>query len=126
MRERVPSKGILEVPRGKRSWVSGPGHAVVIVRDIVAVGVTIVVSICRSTDLRDRVCGSSAVVLLVVGRSIAHGWSASLLEHLHLCLLRLVVLCAKRGEEVDEEAGNVDAVDERYDPLEDGSYVPDV
>lgn len=49
---------------------------------------------------------------------------AAFLQHLHLGFLGLVVLCAPGGQEIDEEASDVEAIGICNDPFQDSSNVP--
>ena len=99
------------------------------VRVPVGVGVAICVSICVAVGLRYGHLRVATVVLLAIGSAIAHVVPfclAAFLEHLHLGLLGLVVLGTCGGEEIDEEAEHVEAVDEGYTPFKNSGYVPNV
>lgn len=128
--------GGLKVPRRKRSRVlGGLGVAVGCVRDIaisrgvsvaIAVCVAICVTICIAIGWRCSHLRVAAVVLLTVGCAIAHVYLhlGTFFEHLHLRFLGLMVLGALGGKEVDEETGNVEAVEVCNNPLEDSGNIP--
>ena len=128
----------LEVPRGERRglgrlrdvrWnvtVSITVGAVGVSIGMVAVGavgvaigaISVPVSVGITVPIRIPV---STEVLPTVGRSIAH---AALFDRdIHLRLPRLVVLRPDGGHEIDEEAEDVEEVDECDDPLQHGCGV---
>lgn len=69
------------------------------------------------------------VILLTICCAVAHvrlSRRATFLKRLHFGLLGLMVFCACRGEEVDEEAKHVHAVNEGHDPFKYSSSVEEV
>lgn len=119
----------LEVPRGKSRVLGWLGVTVrrvgdVAVGEVVGVATAVCVSVGVAIGLWYGHLRVATVVLLAVCRAIWCSHWTTLLQHLHLGLLGLVVLGARGGEEVDEEAGDVEAVDVRNGPLKDSSDVP--